>query len=145
MKFVKLIVMIFVLSSFVFLVSAVAFDNTVEATQETGTGHVAGETGHGDDHADSESHGHGHINLGEVLPLWSCIPFACMLLSIALFPLLAPQFWHHHFGKVSAFWSVTLGLPFLIAYKGAAMYEILHIVLADYVPFIILLWALFSS
>ena len=144
MKFVKLIMMIFVLSSFVFLVSAVAFDNTVEATQETGTGHVAGETGHGDVHADSGSHGQGHINLGEVLPLWSCIPFACMLLSIALFPLLAPKFWHHHFGKVSAFWSVSLGLPFLIAYKGAAMYEILHIVLADYVPFIILLWALFT-
>jgi len=137
MKFVKLIMMIFVLSSFVFLVSAVAFDNTVEATQETGTGH-------GDVHADSGSHGHGHINLGEVLPLWSCIPFACMLLSIALFPLLAPKFWHHHFGKVSAFWAVSLGLPFLIAYKGAAMYEILHIVLADYVPFIILLWALFT-
>ena len=144
MKFVKLIMMVFVLSSFVFLVSAVAFDNTVEATQETGAGHVAGETGHGDVHADSASHGHGHINLGEVLPLWSCIPFACMLLSIALFPLLAPKFWHHHFGKISAFWSVSLGLPFLIAYKGAAMYEILHIVLADYVPFIILLWALFT-
>ncbi len=144
MKFVKLIMMVFVLSSFVFLVSAVAFDNTVEATQETGAGHVAGATGHGDVHADSASHGHGHINLGEVLPLWSCIPFACMLLSIALFPLLAPKFWHHHFGKISAFWSVSLGLPFLIAYKGAAMYEILHIVLADYVPFIILLWALFT-
>lgn len=144
MKFVKLIMMIFVLSSFVFLVSAVAFDNTVEATQETETGHVAGETGHGDVHADSGSHGSGHINLGEILPLWSCIPFACMLLSIALFPLLAPRFWHHHFGKVSAFWAISLGLPFLIAYKGAAMHEILHIVLADYVPFIILLWALFT-
>ena len=33
-------------------------------------------------------------------PLWSVIPFACMLLSIALMPLLAPDFWHHHFGKV---------------------------------------------
>lgn len=27
----------------------------------------------------------------------------------------------------------------MIAYKGAAMHEILHIVLADYVPFIILI------
>lgn len=142
MKFVKSIMMIVVLSSFVFLVSAVAFDNTVEATQETE--HIAGETGRGDVHADTGSHGPRHINLGEVLPLWSCIPFACMLLSIALFPLLAPKFWHHHFGKVSAFWAVLLGLPFLIAYKGTAMHEILHIVLADYVPFIILLWALFT-
>ena len=85
-------------------------------------------------------HGQGHVNLGEFLPLWSCIPFACMLLSIALFPLVMPEFWHHHFGKVSAFWAASLGVPFLIAYKGLALYEILHIILADYVPFIILLW-----
>lgn len=92
----------------------------------------------------SKDHGSGHANLGEVLPLWSCIPFACMLLSIALFPLAAPDFWHHHFGKVSAFWAASLGIPFLIAFRGAALYEILHIVLADYVPFIILLWSLYT-
>ena len=89
-------------------------------------------------------HGHGHANLGEVLPLWSCIPFAGMLLSIALFPLLAPEFWHHHFGKVSAFWAATLAVPFLAVFKGLALYEILHIILADYVPFIILLWSLYT-
>ena len=88
--------------------------------------------------------GHGHEELGKVLPLWSCIPFACMLLSIALLPLLTPEFWHHHFGKVSAFWAAALGIPFLVAYKGVALYEILHIVLADYVPFIILLWSLYT-
>ena len=87
---------------------------------------------------------HGHMNLGEILPLWSCIPFACMLLSIALFPLMAPEFWHHHFGKVSAFWAASLGVPFLIAFKGDALYQILHIILADYVPFIILLWSLYT-
>ncbi|MBW2412746.1 MAG: sodium:proton antiporter [Deltaproteobacteria bacterium] len=79
-----------------------------------------------------------------MLPLWSCIPFAGMLLSIALFPLMAPEFWHHHFGKVSAFWAAALGIPFLIAFKGDAAYEILHIILADYVPFIILLWSLYT-
>ncbi len=83
-------------------------------------------------------------NLGETLPLWSCIPFAGMLLSIALCPLLAPNFWHHHFGKVSFFWALTLGLPFLAVHRGAAVYEILHIILADYVPFIILLWSLYT-
>ncbi|MDZ7580507.1 MAG: sodium:proton antiporter [Deltaproteobacteria bacterium] len=88
--------------------------------------------------------GHGHADLGAVLPLWSCIPFAGMLLSIALFPLLAPDFWHHHFGKVSAFWAATLGIPFLLAFRGLALYEILHIILADYVPFIILLWSLYT-
>jgi len=107
------------------------------------TDHQAGPE-HGGSHWAEDTGGHGHANLGEVLPLWSCIPFACMLLSIALFPLLAPNFWHHHFGKLSAFWAACLGLPFLFAFKGAALYEILHIILADYVPFIILLWSLYT-
>ena len=109
-------------------------------TPASAEGHHAGGTTHenaGPAHA-------AHENLGESLPLWSCIPFAFMLLSIALFPLVAPEFWHHHFGKVSAFWAALLGIPFLIAFKGAALYEILHIILADYVPFIILLWSLYT-
>ena len=103
--------------------------------------------GHGPSAANADSHsesGHGHQDLGRVLPLWSCIPFACMLLSIALFPLLAPEFWHHHFGKVSIAWAASFGIPFLVVYKGVALYEILHIILADYVPFIILLWSLYT-
>ena len=38
----------------------------------------------------------------------------------------------------------ALAIPFLIAYQGIALYEILHIILADYVPFIILLWSLYT-
>ncbi len=94
--------------------------------------------------AETAGHGHGHVNLGEILPLWSCLPFAGMLLSIALFPLFAPTFWHHHFGKVSASWAAAFGIPFLFFYEGTAVYEILHIILADYVPFIILLWSLYT-
>ncbi|UCF95617.1 MAG: sodium:proton antiporter [Desulfobacterales bacterium] len=94
--------------------------------------------------AEGRAHGPSHANLGKVLPLWSCIPFAGMLLSIALFPLMAPELWHHHFGKIAGFWSATLGIPFLVAFKGTALYEILHIILADYVPFIILLWSLYT-
>jgi len=108
--------------------------------------------GAGDNHAADTAHaagsgGHGageHVNLGESLPLYACIPFACMLLSIALLPLVAGTFWHHHFGKISAFWAASLAIPFVVVYKGVAIYEILHIILADYVPFIILLWALFT-
>jgi Na+/H+ antiporter NhaD/arsenite permease-like protein len=86
----------------------------------------------------------GHRDLGQMLPLWSCLPFAGMLLSIAFLPLIAPRFWHHHFGKIAAFWAAALGLPFLIVFKGTALHEILHIMLADYVPFIILLWSLYT-
>jgi Na+/H+ antiporter NhaD/arsenite permease-like protein len=107
------------------------------------------EQGHADhdehaDHDDSHGGGHTHSNLGASLPMYSCIPFACMLLSIALFPLMAPNFWHHHFGKISAFWAAALGIPFLIAYRQVALHEIFHIILADYVPFIILLWSLYT-
>lgn len=98
-------------------------------------------------HGDGGGHGgHGeHPNLGSKLPLWSAIPFAGILLSIALGPLLAPHWWHKHFPKVSAFWALAFAIPFLIAFKGDALYEILHIYLIDYIPFIILLWALFTA
>jgi Na+/H+ antiporter NhaD/arsenite permease-like protein len=85
-----------------------------------------------------------HAGLGKSLPLWSGFPFAGILLSIALFPLLAPHFWHHHFGKVTAAWALVFAVPFVLAYGGAAMHEILHIYLKDYIPFIILLWALYT-
>jgi Na+/H+ antiporter NhaD/arsenite permease-like protein len=87
---------------------------------------------------------HEHINLGEILSLSSTIPFIGILLSIALLPLFAPVFWHHHFGKVSAFWAIVIAVPLLITYKGVALHSFLHIMIADYVPFIILLWGLFT-
>lgn len=122
-------------------------DGSVKAGPEKtpdGTHSESPVSDHAPDHSSAGHHGHGHENLGEILPLWSCIPFACMLLSIALFPLVAPDFWHHHFGKVSAFWAAVLGIPFLFIFKGTALYEILHIILADYIPFIILLWSLYT-
>ncbi len=85
-----------------------------------------------------------HPGLGERLPVWSALPFAGILLSIALFPLLAPRFWHHHFPKVSAAWALILAVPFLIAFRGEALQSLIHIAVVDYIPFIILLWALFT-
>ncbi len=82
-------------------------------------------------------------DIGAILPLWSVLPFVGILLSIALFPLFAPRFWHHHFPKVSAFWALVLAIPFLIVYRNTALYAIAHIYIIDYIPFIILLWSLF--
>ncbi|HHT62886.1 MAG TPA: sodium:proton antiporter [Clostridia bacterium] len=83
-------------------------------------------------------------SLGTVLPLYSAIPFVGMLLSIALGPVLMPHFWHHHFGKVSVFWAAIIAIPLIIAYGQAGVYELLHVLIADYIPFIILLGALFT-
>jgi Na+/H+ antiporter NhaD/arsenite permease-like protein len=94
--------------------------------------------------AAAAEHGAAHPDLGPSMPLWSCLPFAGMLLSIALMPLLLPRFWHHHFGKVSAFWAASLAVPFLLVHRGNALYEIVHILMADYLPFIILLWSLYT-
>jgi len=92
----------------------------------------------------SHEGGSEHINLGEILSLYSTIPFIGILLSIALLPLFVPGFWHHHFGKVSAFWAIAIAIPLLVAHKGVALHSFLHILIADYVPFIILLWGLFT-
>ncbi len=87
---------------------------------------------------------HAEEQLGSELPLWSCIPFVGILLSIALFPMFAPVFWHHHFPKIAFAWGLLFTIPFLIAYKGVALHESIHIVVFDYLPFIILLWGLFT-
>lgn len=82
--------------------------------------------------------------IGAILPLWSALPFAGILLSIALMPLIVPRFWHHHFPKVSAFWAIVFVLPFLFFFGLVAVHEILHIIIIDYIPFILLLWALYA-
>ena len=73
------------------------------------------------------------------------IPFVGMLLSIALLPLVAPRFWHHHFGKVTAGWALAFLLPFALVYgMGAAGVNLVHALLAEYLPFVILLTALYA-
>src|SRR5277367_6841160 len=48
---------------------------------------------------------------GRALGILWCAPFAGLILSIALFPLLAPGFWGRHYGKVAAFWCLAFLLP----------------------------------
>ena len=76
--------------------------------------------------------------------LWG-VPFAGLLLSIALLPLLMPFFWHHHFGKITAAWALAFLLPFAIVYgPGMAGLGFMHALLEEYIPFILLLMALFT-
>ena len=82
---------------------------------------------------------------GADLSIFWVIPFAGILLSIAIFPLVAHDFWHHNFGKISAFWAALLLIPFLFKVGvSITLYEVLHVGLLEYIPFIILLLALFT-
>lgn len=82
---------------------------------------------------------------GALMGLVWVVPFAGILLSIAIFPLVAAEFWHHHFGKISAFWALSLLIPFAIVFGLELMiYEIVHVGLLEYIPFIILLLSLFT-
>lgn len=104
------------------------------ALADTAAGHGAAVAEHAAPHLD-----------GSLLGLIWVVPFAGMLLSIAVFPLAAPRFWHHHFGKVAAFWGLAFFLPFVLIHGWRiALFELLHVGLLEYVPFIILLLALFT-
>jgi Na+/H+ antiporter NhaD/arsenite permease-like protein len=73
------------------------------------------------------------------------LPFAGILLSIALMPLLVPSFWHHHYGKITAAWAVAFLLPFTVVFGlGSAAAGVVHALLAEYIPFIVLLTALYT-
>jgi len=45
---------------------------------------------------------------------------------------------------VAAFWALAFALPFLYFFGPTAFHEIAHIIIVDYIPFIILLWSLFT-
>ena len=77
-------------------------------------------------------------------PAWG-IPFAGILLSIALMPLLLPWVWHHHYGKIAAGWALAFLLPFALVFGfSTAGVALVHTLLGEYIPFVILLTALFT-
>ncbi len=82
---------------------------------------------------------------GSKLGLWWTLPFVGILLSIAVWPLAAPVFWHRHFGKISFFWAMAFLVPFLGTFGlELTIYKILYTALLEYIPFIILLFSLFT-
>ncbi len=86
----------------------------------------------------------GDIGGATMGPLWA-LPFAGMLLSIALGPILFHHLWELHYGKFAAFWALLLLVP-LVALRGfeASLGAVLHTALLEYLPFIILLFSLFT-
>lgn len=76
--------------------------------------------------------------------LWG-IPFALILLSIATGPLFFSHTWHHHFGKITAAWTLLFLIPFTIVFGiSESIHVVAHALVAEYIPFILLLWALYT-
>ena len=72
---------------------------------------------------------------GGDLALWWGLPFAGILLSIALCPLLMPSLWHHHFGKIAAAWALAFVVPLALLYGPAVTgASLVHAMLAEYLP-----------
>jgi Na+/H+ antiporter NhaD/arsenite permease-like protein/Tfp pilus assembly protein PilF len=80
------------------------------------------------------------------LPWPLALPFAGMLLSIAFGPLAVREWWHIHYEKAAAFWA-ALTLIGLAAAEGpsAAMAGFIHNMVDEYLPFILMLFALFTA
>ncbi len=73
------------------------------------------------------------------------LPFVGLLLSIAILPQIAHLFWDRHIGKlVGAFAALTLVPLMLTAGFAATLDAALHVLLSEYLPFIILLGALYT-
>lgn len=82
---------------------------------------------------------------GAGLGLFWSLPFIGILLSIALGPLVFNHVWEHHYGKVVTVWALLTTIPLaLILGPQMAFVAVLHTVLLEYVPFILLLLALFT-
>ncbi|ERT56448.1 MULTISPECIES: sodium:proton antiporter [Megasphaera] len=87
-----------------------------------------------------------HHLVNQTLPLWSIIPFVGMLLSIAIIPLVKPDWWGKNMLLVALGWSLVFLVPFAIAYGlSEAWFRLLESVLLDYIPFIVLLFGLFAA
>lgn len=82
------------------------------------------------------------MNTTATIPVWALVPFLLMLGAIAVFPLSIPRFWDKNGNKLIV--SLALGVPATIGLFSAGMPSVLYdSIVFDYVPFIILLGALF--
>jgi Na+/H+ antiporter NhaD/arsenite permease-like protein len=72
------------------------------------------------------------------------LPFAGILLTIALGPLLFPRFWHRHYGKLAFIWAALAVVPIAALYDlPTALAAFAHAMLGEYLSFIVLLFALY--
>ena len=79
-----------------------------------------------------------------MFPAWLCIPFAGLLLSIAVIPLLRPEWWEEHRFPAVIAWALLFTLPFAALYGPFRAAEtVLECLVNDYLSFIVMLFGLF--
>ena len=77
------------------------------------------------------------------IPVLTLLPFILMLLSIALFPLFWNHFWEKNKNKLYV--AIVLSIPVIIyLLLNGFSHQLIHTMVFDYVPFLILLGALFT-
>ena len=82
---------------------------------------------------------------GQALSLFWAIPFVGILLSIALCPLFLARLWHHHYGKIVLVWTLLfLGAALFSFGLSTTIQLTAHAIIEEYIPFILLLLALFT-
>ena len=74
----------------------------------------------------------------ENIPLWLCIPFAGLLLCIAIFPLVKGEWWDKNKGWAVLLWSLLFVIPFAVKYgAGETAETVLECIVNDYLSFIV--------
>jgi Na+/H+ antiporter NhaD/arsenite permease-like protein len=82
---------------------------------------------------------------GAKLSAFWALPFAGILICIATGPVLYPHLWEHHYGKFAALFGALVTIPLYLAFDtGLVTATLSHTVLLEYMPFILLLLALFT-
>lgn len=77
-------------------------------------------------------------------PIWLSIPFVCLLLCIALFPIINPKFWEKHQSFIVLMWSVIAIIMFTLVFGvNKSAKEFLDTIVNDYLSFIIMLFGLY--
>ena len=84
------------------------------------------------------------LNGAKLSMLWA-LPFVGILLCIATGPVFYPHLWEHHYPKFTALWAALVVIPLLLTTDmHTAVSTLAHTALLEYMPFILLLLALFT-
>jgi Na+/H+ antiporter NhaD/arsenite permease-like protein len=144
-----------------FMAAIVSRPARAEAAQDSNTQHTQQENTSVSDPKHDDGHGHATPEGYEIPPLWAALPFVCLLLCIAILPLMkkTEHWWEENKNRlfVSLVLSVLTILYYWLIHPGVidhdshqlvksfeAVNQVLnHAIMAEYIPFIVLLFSLY--